>query len=76
VSNDPVHEGSSRLPPGYSLEAEEAGVLVLRRPDGSTVAVFAFSAFGPAPESIGLAAEEDQRVPGAGKEDEGESNYR
>jgi hypothetical protein len=64
-----VHEGSSRLAPGYSVEAEEAGGLILRRPDGSRVAVFAFSAFGPAPESIRLAAEEDRRVLDGGEED-------
>jgi hypothetical protein len=51
-----------RLPEGYSLEAGEGGSLVLRRPDGSVVGIFALTALGPTPESIRLAAEEDQRV--------------
>ncbi len=55
------NEGSPRLPPGYSLEAKGPDLLVLRRPDGSVVAAFAFSAFGPTPESIRETAEEDLR---------------
>ncbi len=63
-----------RLPPGYSLEAGDRGLLVLRRADGSAVAAFAFSAFGPTPEAVHDAAEEDLlrwRGPG-GQEDEEE----
>jgi len=64
-----------RLPPGYSLEAEGRGLLVLRRSDGSAVSAFAFSAFGPTPEAIYEAAEEDRlrrREPGfAGEDEEG-----
>jgi hypothetical protein len=36
-------------------------LLVLRRSDGSAVASFAFSAFGPTPEAVREAAEEDYR---------------
>ncbi len=68
----------TRLPPGYSLEAGGPGRLVLVRDDGSAVAAFAFSAFGPTPEAIHEAAEEDRlrrrrrRAPGsAGDGDEG-----
>ena len=62
------------LPPGYSLEAGEPGRLVLGRPDGSAVAAFAFSAFGPTPEAIHEAAEEDRlrrRSPMGGNGGEG-----
>jgi hypothetical protein len=45
--------------------------MVLRRPDGPTVAVFAFSAFGPTPGSMRLAAEEDRRVLDGEEEDDG-----
>ena len=48
------------LPAGYSLEAEGRGLLVLRRADGSAVCAFAFSAFGPTPEAVREAAEEDR----------------
>jgi hypothetical protein len=46
-----------RLPPGYSLDASDPDVVALRRPDGTTVAVF--SALGATPESIQQAAYED-----------------
>ena len=49
------------LPEGYRLEAGGGNLLVLRRSDGSAVASFAFSAFGPTPEAIREAAEEDYR---------------
>ncbi len=49
-----------RLPAGYSLEAEGQDRLVLRRADGSAVCAFAFSAFGPTPEAVREAAEEDR----------------
>ena len=49
------------LPEGYRLEADGGNLLVLRRSDGSAVASFAFSAFGPTPEAIREAAEEDYR---------------
>lgn len=66
-------ETVTRLPPDYSLEAGDRGRLVLRRADGSVVAAFAFSAFGPTPEAVREAAEEDRRrrrSPGtAGDED-------
>ena len=48
------------LPAGYSLEAEERDLLVLRRADGSAVCAFAFSAFGPTPDAVRQAAEEDR----------------
>ncbi len=48
------------LPSGYSLEAEGRNRLVLGRADGSAVCAFAFSAFGPTPEAVGEAAEEDR----------------
>ena len=54
-------ESSLGLPEGYRLEAGGANLLVLRRSDGSAVASFAFSAFGPTPEAIREAAEEDYR---------------
>lgn len=43
-----------RLPPGYSLDESDPDVLVLRRPDGTTAAVF--SALGATPEAIQRAA--------------------
>jgi hypothetical protein len=49
------------LPKGYSVEAEGENVLLLRRADGSAVAAYAFSAFGPTPETLREAAEEDSR---------------
>src|SRR5215211_1301439 len=54
-------DGSARLPEGYSVEAEGGDLLLLRRADGSAVAAFAFSAFGPTPETLREAAEEDLR---------------
>ena len=64
-----------RLPPGYSLESGDPGRLVLGRGDGSAVAAFAFSAFGPTPEMVREVTEEDRlRRPtlrAAGDEDEG-----
>lgn len=53
--------GEELLPEGYFLKVEEGNSVVLHRRDGSVVGVFAFTAFGPTPESIRLAAEEDQR---------------
>ena len=49
------------LPEGYRLEAGGGNLLVLRRSDGSAVASFAFSAFGPTPKTLREAAEEDLR---------------
>ena len=46
-----------RLPPGYSLDESDPDVLVLRRPDGTTAAVF--SALGATPVSIQEAAWEE-----------------
>jgi hypothetical protein len=54
-------DGSAWLPKGYSVEAEGENVLLLRRADGSSVAAYAFSAFGPTPETLREAAEEDLR---------------
>ena len=48
------------LPAGYSLGAEGPDRLVLRRADGSAVCAFAFSAFGPTPDAVRDAAEEDR----------------
>ena len=56
VSDEPA----MRLPSGYSLEAEGRDRLVLRRADGSAVCAFAFSAFGPTPDAVREAAEEDR----------------
>jgi hypothetical protein len=53
--------GSAWLPKGYSVEVEGENVLLLRRADGSAVAAYAFSAFGPTPETLREAAEEDSR---------------
>jgi len=52
-------DGSARLPEDYSIAAEGPDLLLLRRADGSVVAAFAFSAFGPTPETLREAAEED-----------------
>ena len=54
-------DGSAWLPEGYCVEAEGENLLLLRRPDGSAVAAYAFSAFGPTPETLREAAEEDLR---------------
>ncbi len=55
-----TENGEAALPPGYSIRCEESvGVIALRRPDGSVVARFAFSAFSPSPEALLDAAEED-----------------
>ena len=56
-----MKESSPVLPEGYRLEAGGGNLLVLRRSDGSAVASFTFSAFGPTPEAIREAAEEDYR---------------
>ena len=61
---EPSKESSVGLPEGYRLEAGGGNLLVLRRSDGSAVASFAFSAFGPTPEDISEAAEEDYRKGG------------
>ena len=62
MRGDGAAEGAATgLPAGYSLESGGPGRLVLRRGDGSAVAVFAFSAFGPTPEAVREAAEEDRR---------------
>jgi len=58
-----------RLPPVYSPKAGGPGRLVLVRADGSTVAVFAFSEFGPTPEAIREAAEEARLRPPPGDTD-------
>ena len=71
MSKDAGRGRCATLPPGYSLETEGSGCLVLRRADGSAVAVYAFSAFGPTPESIRLAAEEDRRALRGGEEGTG-----
>jgi len=52
ISDEPL-----RLPLGYSLDESDPDVLALRRPDGTTAAVF--SALGAKPESIQQAAWED-----------------
>lgn len=41
-----------RLPEGYKIEATAENNLMLKRPDGSPVVVFEFSAFGPEPSNI------------------------
>ena len=52
MSDEPL-----RLPLGYILDASCSDLLVLRRPDGTTAAVF--SALAATPESIQQAAWED-----------------
>ena len=52
MSDEPL-----RLPPGYILDESCPDILVLRRPDGTTAAVF--SALAATPESIQRAAWED-----------------
>ena len=46
-----------RLPPGYSLDESDPDILSLRRPDGTTAAVF--SALGATHEAIQQVAWED-----------------
>lgn len=50
-----------RLPEGYGLEMQrgELDYLVLKRPDGTLVAAFEFSAVGPGPSRIMQIAWED-----------------
>ena len=48
------------LPPGYSLQMEGRGRLVLGRADGLAVCALAFPAFGPTPDAVREAAEEDR----------------
>ena len=48
-----------RLPPAYSLDESDPDVVALRRPDGTTAAVF--SALGATPQAIEEAAREDLR---------------
>jgi hypothetical protein len=54
-------EGSLNLPCGYSLEFG-AGVLLLRRVDGSVAATF--NARGATPAEVARTAEEDHRANG------------
>ena len=56
TAKDAHREGSLPLPPGYGLE-HGAGVLLLRRADGSVAATF--SAEGAAPEEVARTAEGD-----------------
>ena len=57
VSDGPAAMG---LSPGYSLQMEGRGRLVLGRADGLAVCAFAFSAFGPTPDAVREAAEDDR----------------
>ncbi len=52
MSDEPL-----RLPPGYILDESCPDILVLRRPDGTTAAVF--SALAATPQAIEEAARED-----------------
>ncbi len=52
-----MNEEPLRLPPGYSLDESDPDVVALRRPDGTTAAVF--SAIGATPQAIEEAARED-----------------
>ena len=52
ISDEPL-----RLPPGYSLDESDPDILALRRPDGTTAAVF--GALRATPETIRRAAWED-----------------
>ncbi len=51
-NNEPL-----RLPLGYDLDESDPDVVALRRPDGTTAAVF--SAIGATPQAIEEAARED-----------------
>ncbi len=52
-----MNEEPIRLPPGYSLDESDPDVVALRRPDGTTAAVF--SALAATPQAIEEAARED-----------------
>ena len=52
-----MNDEPPRLPPGYSLDESDPDILALRRPDGTTAAVF--SATGATREAIEKAAWED-----------------
>lgn len=62
---DPERKEEIPLPEGYYLEEEEPDFLILRRPDGSMVGVFAFP--DATPETIGKAAKDDARERGERK---------
>lgn len=59
---DPGRKEEIALPKGYYLEEEEPDFLILRRPDGSLVGVFAFP--DASLETIGKTAEDDARERG------------
>ena len=50
-----------RLPEGYNIEMQrgEPDLLILKRSDGSPVAAFEISAFGPEPDQIMRMAADD-----------------
>jgi hypothetical protein len=54
-----LEEEEIRLPEGYSLEEEEPDFLILRRPDGSVVGIFAFP--DATAQTIQQTAEKDAR---------------
>lgn len=62
-NNPDTSQQTLRLPEGYTIEPyehqTEQTILVLKRPDGSPVAGFEFSAIGPGPKAIYNAAWED-----------------
>jgi hypothetical protein len=53
-----MSDESLRLPPGYNLDESCPDIVALRRPDGTTAAVF--SALGATREAIQQAAREDR----------------
>jgi hypothetical protein len=60
-SGSPSGPGKLYLPPGYELEYG-AGVLLMRRDEGSVVATF--SGRGATPSKVAKTAEEDYRMHG------------
>lgn len=65
-----TNQETLRLPEGYTIapyeHATEQTILVLKRPDGSPVAGFEFSAIGPGPKAIYNAAWKDAEQHSAG----------
>ncbi len=59
---DQLEEEEIPLPEGYSLEEGEPDFLILHRPDGSVVGIFAFP--DATPQTIRQAAERDVREHG------------
>lgn len=61
VGEEKSVEEPSQLPQGYSLDLRrgEPDLLILKRPDGSSVAAFEISGLGPDPDRILQIARDD-----------------